>query len=930
MAYEFPYLSLNSDNAVDQATMLLRAFAHQTIIFEKFSDSSNTLSDLVLAAGLVGFTIMIISWLFNKIELDAIIAWCILFLITVTGYVSDTLFFTPLESNINWLNSPYCAVEGAVSCPVTLQTAKEDLAADGISPEKAGASSNKGILMFSPQIWSIHFINILRAEFAKIFEGLARDGLSTRFQALRMIQSTNVLDYRPHYDMALFMQMCGRKVPALSTPEWVNSAVWLTPKDGQQTPEFRELQAQLQGAKITLGDILDAHDFYWAERNRIQPSAPAQTTQAQAGVRYVQTLGLPVLGVLKDQSKLSQECKAVTAQDGSVRDLSAICERLPITKTIFYKDSSWQFAQYIQDPLKAHTNVEALKVAIQNQPDGVPEMLRRIEIPFRHARMKDAGTIEDDSNWLNSLLGSDWGDDGRVVNCAQFQKKVSGSFQDAILTQGRFDSSIGDVIQQRLQGQPKSVEDLTQPERARLAYDVLLQEIQATAGCAADNSVMLALAAGAGGMPVEIPGCSAAEAARLRQDLQRIHNYMLSAAMTNAMPETEAIVARAGRADGYFSSFRNAAGSISEGLAPAVIFFTALFGGFQAGTYSAIMPNLLTWFLGLTIVATPFLYMIGLVVPQWSMGVLMTPIIGVIYFKSVELSFVLIKGMFRVISGIDSHTGKLESNLQNFHDILLGMAYTSAFAVSLVLLFGLRNPAGLIQGIAGKVDSLAKVSAQEALQMAGSVLAAGKMAAAFLPGGAAVKALGAVAGTVEDVATKGVVGSIAEGYADTFTNAKGDSQQGRRDRNRSAQLLRKIELDSSEDIDFETSAMAKDHAEKKINLQGKGMGVGGADRNGKTYQRQTEDGQMVTVQADPANLQLAEAIGRELGKGLQEAGRIANKLMSTGAVKASYNTPDGKQVELKIDSTRGENVMRSLGDVDKLKAAINTINTKKT
>ena len=72
MAYEFPYLSLANDNSTEQATMLLRAFGHQTVLFENIQDASSGLNELIIVASLIGFSILVLSWVFQKIDPPAI------------------------------------------------------------------------------------------------------------------------------------------------------------------------------------------------------------------------------------------------------------------------------------------------------------------------------------------------------------------------------------------------------------------------------------------------------------------------------------------------------------------------------------------------------------------------------------------------------------------------------------------------------------------------------------------------------------------------------------------------------------------------------------------------------------------------------------------------------------------------------------------
>ena len=932
MAYEFPYLSLNSEHSTEQATMLLRAFGHQTVLFENIQDTNSGLNELIVVASLIGFSILVLSWVFQKIDPPAMLAWAALFLICITGAFGERLFFTPLEpGGINWLESPYCVIEGSAICPANFQTPAAELEEEGISVE--GSNGQRGIMMYSPQVWAIHYLNVLRAELAVALRGISNEGLSSRMQALRMAQYTRVSDYRPHYDMAMFMQMCGQKVPELMNQDWTQSVVWLSPEEASAAIDRdvdTALKNKLRQAPITLGDIVDANRFFWNERERASvrvTGSVANAASASVGI------GMPPLSTLSRED-ISASCPEIISRLNTSSPASvASCEGIlnNANRTIFFDDFSSSVESAYREiietaSLEVKNNLYNSFIPTASNNQDIWNEMRKTPTPFVHAVVNDIGQIESDASWYNgSLFGLIYGGTGEIATCADFHKKVVASFQRSVALQGEYTREINDFVESRTANmQGIRGEDLPYDVRSRVAFHAAIEQIANSMNCYPNG-------AGFGYLPPSMDGmetCGPTATINFRRQAQRIQNHILSSAMINSRPDVEAIIAESGEANGYFSPVREFASGVGAGLAPVAVFFKGLFGGFEAGTYSAIMPALITWFITLTIIVTPLIYMVGLLIPQWSTGVFITPIITVVYFKSVELSFMLIHQIFEIVggsrSGLAMDTG---TTTANFHDILLGMAYTSAFAVSLVLLFGLRNPAGLIQGLAGKVDNLAKVSTQEALAMAGTAMAAVKMGAAVLPGGAAVKALGSVAGMASDVADKGVTGSIGQAYSDNFEIAKHNVQQGTRERYRSAQTARKVPLEDFQSIDLQTNAVAADTIEKRIELEGKGMGVSGADRKGKTYQKTLPNGQTVTVQADPANLQLAEAIGKELGKSLSEAGRIANKLMASGAVSAQYNVGD-KQVQFSVNPRSGERTMQGLGDVGGIKAAIDKINNK--
>lgn len=126
----------------------------------------------------------------------------------------------------------------------------------------------------------------------------------------------------------------------------------------------------------------------------------------------------------------------------------------------------------------------------------------------------------------------------------------------------------------------------------------------------------------------------------------------------------------------------------------------AIWGGFEAGTYAKIMPFIVNFGTAITVMITPFLYMIGLLVPQWSLSILLIPIVGVVYFQMVKVVFTVINILGATF--LDAHElGLLRGTDTAFADIIMGTAYTMAFILSAGLLFALRNPGAIIQNVAG-------------------------------------------------------------------------------------------------------------------------------------------------------------------------------------------------------------------------------------
>ena len=353
-----------------------------------------------------------------------------------------------------------------------------------------------------------------------------------------------------------------------------------------------------------------------------------------------------------------------------------------------------------------------------------------------------------------------------ITNCAEFHQylfDVNGQLLDEI---AGIESTAADFAQRQLEmcrknmGSPDvcdsnyqnatSLNDL--PPRVKTNYAFQYAKAQAAQWC------------GGSGMMCD----------KAKEALTEAKNAFVSSVLRGDQPVADGILQNAMNLSQFRSGVRSALSDLGEETAGIFVWFMSAFGGFAAGTYSAILPLIITWGLAIFIVATPFIYLMGLIIPAWSLMVALTPLIGVIYLKSVEITFVLVKGIFSVFQAIIGEgtfsQGRIvgaNSDVLAFYDLILGIAYTSTFAISLFLLFGLKNPAGLAQQVGTSADKTAQIDGREALQIAGTVAAAAaapKKVAAFgkagLAGGVKMSAAAERAGLISDTTGQNIAGVL--------------------------------------------------------------------------------------------------------------------------------------------------------------------------
>ena len=218
----------------------------------------------------------------------------------------------------------------------------------------------------------------------------------------------------------------------------------------------------------------------------------------------------------------------------------------------------------------------------------------------------------------------------------------------------------------------------------------------------------------------------------IEEENQRINSMIVlnrNLIAEQSHPAAQAMVQSAAEPQ-FQGPVRNIAAWLGERAAPIGVAVKSAIGGFGAGTYSKIMPMVVTYATVIMIILTPLIYMVGLAVPSWSFGILFMPLVVIVYFQLTKVVFTMIG----VINGIFLATNDqnvLSGNMINFADLVMGFAYTSAFILTGFFMFALKNPVGAIQQVAGTADKTSTISGAEAIGMA---LGAAKLAKTVVAG----------------------------------------------------------------------------------------------------------------------------------------------------------------------------------------------------
>lgn len=172
--------------------------------------------------------------------------------------------------------------------------------------------------------------------------------------------------------------------------------------------------------------------------------------------------------------------------------------------------------------------------------------------------------------------------------------------------------------------------------------------------------------------------------------------------------------------EGYKAPVADFSAQFNASLKPLAGLSHMIFGNIDKGTYAALLPMLLTFMMVVVIVCTPFILMLAAAMPQWAPGLLLLTVGGVAYTKVVEVMFALIRGVFGLF--LDLNSTNQPGHVTMFNEVLLGLGYLVALAISVWLVFKIRrmgkNAHHLLQDFVRETRAASHAQQQAASQMA--------------------------------------------------------------------------------------------------------------------------------------------------------------------------------------------------------------------
>jgi hypothetical protein len=200
---------------------------------------------------------------------------------------------------------------------------------------------------------------------------------------------------------------------------------------------------------------------------------------------------------------------------------------------------------------------------------------------------------------------------------------------------------------------------------------------------------------------------------------------------------------------GAFSDLSGGVAGIAAWLGGWVMEILSWFIGVAAHLFYRFATALAYYGLSISLMITPLLYMMGLIIPGWSLQIILAPIAAVLYFKTVSISFILIDFFVKNLKTAEVlyEGGTIEHALFTF---IAAAAYMGAFGFAGFLLFGLGSAGGLVQNLGGKMDAAASQGATQTSSMVARPLKAAAFGTASVIGGKATATVQGAIGSKMD------------------------------------------------------------------------------------------------------------------------------------------------------------------------------------
>lgn len=727
-------------------------FAVQDQFFKNITDEGKYLHGIAAAFGLIGFSLIMLS--IGRIRISGLLAWSCLLVVLIVRPITDPIFFTTMDEQ----NNPTIYQTPAIGGTLTQEEFAEAFGNVQSVPTYCDRMKEAGLeclTAFTPQLAIISALNGLNVGLAKEFLPPGRRLLEGYQPAISTLTAGRLASNASSFHLSQYLQTCtGEGAGAAERLAAAYVPFGQLEKQGSQ-----DIIKALEARKISAFDawnLLATYDTY------------AQSRQGEAGNDLLlPALICPAEGcdgqgrvTVKNRDVFSWTLKDIVARNGQdftrVRDtrqeilfnVSRLMPKIDDAQGVIrnLREQPVTLAM----PLNAHAI--AASINYENAADGAATgydfgnaVATGLDYSAAGGGGCAAGALAGGA--VGAGLGGIGAGPGALIGCgigALAGTGARGFAGENVLFRKGFDIKLGEGTARQTGENTEraylvqNCADFHRLTDARLFVDTglanrlteTLADILESETLPADfhqmsleQQAMVGLHSALASQQARCADTGTAKAACEEQagkNIGELIAYAQTMAANNALPElmgaAHAEQARQVRFPSKAHEMIAAAGGLA---APIGLAFKSTIGGFAAGTYAAIMPVVVTMGTAVVLMITPFLFMIGLMVPHWSLNILLIPLVGVAYFQLVKIVFTIIN-IFAKTFIEAGELNLLTGAGEQFATIVLGYAYTAAFILSAGLLYALRNPAAIVQSIAGKADRVSQFGFAEVLAAVGT------------------------------------------------------------------------------------------------------------------------------------------------------------------------------------------------------------------
>lgn len=361
---------------------------------------------------------------------------------------------------------------------------------------------------------------------------------------------------------------------------------------------------------------------------------------------------------------------------------------------------------------------------------------------------------------------------------------------------------------------------------------------------------------------------------------------------------------------GYTAPVTDFARQNSSTLEPLANFSRLLFGNISEGTWSALLPMLLTFIMVIVIVCTPFILMLAVMVPHWGPGLLLLSVGGVVYAKMVEVMFAMVHGILGLF--LDLGPAGAMGGASAVNEVLLGLGYLLALAASVWLVYKVRHTGKGVHGLLQDFIRESRAAGQQVQQKTAENLAKGITSRSFqsvsLPPAGGQQALMAPLQRLPmDGSSAGASGGAA-------------SQNSLYNKAAFQQTAQRQETDKQAASSAATQGEALAQAFRKVREDAfRKAQQEGVPQQASLPQAATAGSGQKGGTSEPALSRVARAFGGKTPEELSRSYRTATHLFSSGVLSMRTDDDNNLQVEVNLSLE----VMQSLSP--ELQSAVNQL-----